>query len=585
MRKHASRRSSARWRGSHLLRRIVLILAALSPAVLPAQVRGSVACDGQAITEIRIESHGPSLGKLPRQLAGLNRIAEFHVTTQPNVIRQLLLLSEGQRCSELRRAESERMLRAQSFIAEATILAYPVIDGGVWLHVVTVDEFSLIAGLGAGSESPYVSKARGGNSNWFGRGVLAEIEWEDGASYRDAFGGRIRHQMLFGKPYQLSVHGARRSLGREWGIEATHPYFTDLQRTAWHASAGETRGYFGFIRGDMPVAALALSRAHADIGGIIRIGEPGRLSLFGASITSERERADGGPVVVGEFGLVPDATTEFEGRYGAHQTARLNALWGVRNTRYFRATGFDALTGSQDVRTGFQLGVLAGRSLAVLGSRDDDIFLSAELYAGLGGRRAFAGLQVIGEGRQNYNANSWDGVLGSGRLASYLRLAETHTLIASAEWSGGWRQRVPYQVSLADFDGGIRGYRKSAVGGARRAVLRVEERWAIGQVNRAADVGLATFVDVGRLWAGDAPFGVDTPVQAGFGLGLLAAVPAGSRRLWRLDISIPVDRDIARGSWEVRLGSTDLSRVFWREPKDVARSRERAAPGSVFNWP
>ena len=44
----------------------------------------------------------------------------------------------------------------------------------------------------------------------------------------------------------------------------------------------------------------------------------------------------------------------------------------------------DALTAEQDIARGVQLGLLFGRSLDVLATPDDDIFLAADLYIGAG---------------------------------------------------------------------------------------------------------------------------------------------------------------------------------------------------------
>jgi len=314
------------------------------------------------------------------------------------------------------------------------------------------------------------------------------------------------------------------------------------------------------------------------------IGEPGRLSLFGASLSRERELPGALPVIITDSGLFADTSTALTGRYVGNRTARINALWGVRNVRFVRVNGFDGLRAPQDLRRGFQLGVLAGRSLSVLGSTDDDIFVAADLYAGWAQRNTFIGLQFLGEGRQNYDANHWDGILGSGRAASYLKVTSRHTVITSFEYSGGWRHRTPFQLRLGDAQGGVRGYGDSRVVGHQRGVVRVEERWAWRSMGRAADVGWALFGDAGKMWAGDVPYGIDTPVRYGVGVGLLAALPARSRRLWRLDLAVPVTADEYAG-WEIRLSSSDLTRVFWREPKDVARSRERFVPASIFNWP
>jgi hypothetical protein len=167
-------------------------------------------------------------------------------------------------------------------------------------------------------------------------------------------------------------------------------------------------------------------------------------------------------------------------------------------------------------------------------------------------------------------------------LAWYVKPADAHVLIGSLEFGGAWRQRLPFQLRLGERRGGVRGYGGSRAAGAVRAVVRLEERWSMGTVTRHGELGIAGFADAGRVWAGDAPFGVDSPVKVGLGVGLLAAVPPGSRRLWRLDLMVPVSADPHAG-WEVRLTVTRTG-LFWRDPGDVARAHAGAAPSAIFGW-
>ena len=106
----------------------------------------------------------------------------------------------------------------------------------------------------------------------------------------------------------------------------------------------------------------------------------------------------------------------------------------------------------------------------------------------------------------------------------------------------------------------------------------------LGRPRELGDIGLAVFTDAGRLWAGDAPFGVDSKVKTGVGVGLLAAIPPRSRRMYRVDVAFPLSADPHAG-WELRFTTGDLSRSFWREPSDLNRGRERTVPTSVFTWP
>jgi hypothetical protein len=207
------------------------------------------------------------------------------------------------------------------------------------------------------------------------------------------------------------------------------------------------------------------------------------------------------------------------------------------------------------------------------------------VYAGAGTERLFSALQVNGEGRQNYDDNQWESILGSGRFATYWKVAPRHTTILSAEWSGGWKQRIPYQLTIGEQTGGVRGYEFAEVPGGTRGVARLENRYLLGNIRGTADAGIALFADAGRTWAGDVPFGVDSPIYSSIGVSLLAAVPPRSKRLWRMELGFPLRRGVPGAGVEFRLFSSSPTRTFWTEPDDVLRSRSKAVPGSIFNWP
>ena len=83
--------------------------------------RAVIACAGQRIDGIVIYSSAPTVANLRRvpRLAALARA--IHATTHTQVIARYLLLGVGDHCDEQRRAESERILRAQPFIADADV--------------------------------------------------------------------------------------------------------------------------------------------------------------------------------------------------------------------------------------------------------------------------------------------------------------------------------------------------------------------------------------------------------------------------------------------------------------------------------
>lgn len=560
----------------------------LASGVAGAQIaqREAVACAGQLVTAIEIDARPP----FPRDRGGIigrtGKVAsKLHSTTNPEVIQRYLALRIGDRCDQLRLDESERILRAQPFISDATVVALSDGSGGVMLSATTIDEVSLIVGGSVSASSPHIRSAKLGNRNVMGSGLHASTRWEDGREFRDSYTARVTDYQFFGRPYQLSVEAGRLQLGSEWLVDASHPFLTDLQRVAWRAGAGALDVHTRFRRPGAEPVHMAVAREYAEVGGVIRVGPMRRFMLTGGSLTRERITPGDGPISIVGGELIADTSTALIGRYSEQRQARINALLGFRAVNFMEVTGFDALDARQDVRKGLQMGFMLGRGLEFLDSKsDDDFFASVGGYAGMGSPSAFGALELNIEGRRRGAEDNWNSVLSSGRLAMFMRPFSRHTATSSLEWSGGWRSRVPYQLTFASRDGGLRGYRSSQAGGARRLVLRLEDKYLWGRFREYATIGVAGFVDGGKIWAGDSPFGVDTPVRYTAGAGLLVAVPPRSRRLARLDLAFPINTD-GRRRPELRITVRDFGRVFWKEPSDLQQARERSRPASVFNWP
>jgi hypothetical protein len=571
-----------------VLRRARLLLAPLALAVSCREVTaqdptGTVAsCEGRAISAIVIHPRDPALPSMPLSLQNLARgLDVLHATTKAEVIRRFLLLKAGQRCTERQRAESERILRLQPFLADATVRAVADSSGGIRIEVETVDEIPTVVGMRFHGVRP--SSFRFGNGNVGGQGLYVAASAKRGFAYRTGMGLYGAAYQAFGRPYTLTFAAERAPLGGKATLALAYPFLTDLQRIAWHVGGSNANRYLSFVRPEGDALSLGVRRRFWDVGGVRRIGGGRRSAFLGVLLTEESVTPASRIVVVSDSGLVADTSTALGGPIPAFRNVRLNAVVGVRALSFMAVRGFDALTAVQDVATGVQLGTLVGRGTPRFAGNDDDLFISADLYAGLGSSTSFAALRFEGEGRQDRGTNRWDSMVGSGRLALYIKPSAAHVFISGVEFAGGWRKRVPFQLRLGDRQGGVRGYSASRAAGAVRSVVRIEERWLVGGLTKHVAVGLATFADAGRVWAGDAPFGVDTGTKVGVGTGLLVALPPESQRLWRLDLAVPVSPD-RHASWEVRLTGV-WTRAFWREPDDVARGRAGAAPSTIFIWP
>jgi len=547
--------------------------------------RVAVSCEGKRITNIVVLTQPPYTDRLPKTLDFVRRaMVVLHKNTSDAVVRGFLLLDVGDVCTEIGRTESERVLRVQPFLVDARVRAFDDGAGGVEWEVETRDEFSVVAGLRVVGESPRFRGVAVGERNLMGQGVYAALQWREGVAYDDLVGLRLVDYQLFGQRNIGRLFATRMQRGHEFGAEVLRPYYTDLQQLAWRGGYGGTREYIRILRPADAGAGIALRRTSGDLGAVFRVGEPGRLRLIGASLTRERDVVDSRPVIITPEGFVDDPfAAGFPTEYRTANVARFNALVGLRRLSFLRVEGFDALTGVQDMSVGVQSAFMLARSLPVLGATDQDWFVRHGLYLGGGSPRSFVGVESITEARRG-DTGQWDGIVSNGRFAWYLKPWRNQLTLTALDWGAGFNVRVPYQLSFAEREGGVLGYRNSRVGGAHRVVLRVEQRWLPTPRTTVGDLGLAFFADVGRLWAGNVPFGETSTIRGTVGVGVLAAVPRRSRRLFRVDFGVPVGSD-PNASFELRITANDFTRVFSREARDIDRGRERSLPRSLFTWP
>ena len=429
-------------------------------------------CDGLTVSSIEFASRDPSLTSLPSQLQGVARVVGLiHTTTDPGVLRHFLHLEVGEPCTELRRAESERTLRVQPYLADVTVRAVPDGSGGVRIEVETIDEIPTI--LRARFRGIEPRSLRFGHSNIAGEAISLAASAARGYGYRTGFGLSGIAYAAFGRPYTLALEGQREPLGSKLMFSLGHPFITDLQRTAWHMGYEEVHAYLSFVPPAGDDVSLGVRRRFWDIGGVHRVAL-GRWSAFaGGLFTHEAVIPADRAVIVSDSGLVTDTSAALSAPVPRYSNRRLNAVFGIRRLTYTPVRGFDALDGVQDMATGVQLATLFGWGIPRPENRDGDLFVSGDLYAGLGATTSFATLHVQAEGRNDHTTNRWDSMVGSGRLTWYLKPSAGHLLIASLAGGGAWREAIPFQLRLGDGEGGVRGYGGSRAAGGARAVGRL----------------------------------------------------------------------------------------------------------------
>lgn len=561
-----------------------LVVAVLLPGcVVHAQsAPASVQCDGMRVSRVDIRPARPIFeGTMSRWRHLARTIGLHHATTREGVIAAFVALHAEEPCTEVRRAESERVLRAQPFLANASVTTLPDGPGQVSVLVETADEAPVILNARFRGIKPEAFSL--GNGNLAGEALLVEGRVERGYNYRTGIGGRVTDYATFGRPYVSTIEGERQTIGYWFNTRMEHPFFTDLQRLAWHLGYATGQGYPGIIRPARDELTLGVKVDRWDASTITRLFGTKTVALLGVGFSGIRVRPDTAGTVLTDTGAARDTGITLRNRYAPFRAGRLGVLGGVRRLTFQTVRGFDALTAPQDVASGVVGGLFVAHGLAVFG--ETDFFLSGGTYAGRATEHTLlAGVAQV-EGRRVVGQSDWDSVIGSGRAAFYMGQGPGFLFILEDQYSSGVRPRLPMQLWLGDRSGGILGYHRSTLAGAQRNVARSELRWSGEALVRGADVGVATFGQVGTVWAGDAPYGVNA-TRATIGFSLLAAYPTRSKRLYRADIGVALRRgEQGGGRVEVRFTSEDRTQTSWRESEDVTRSRTGTTPAALFASP
>lgn len=562
---------------------VAVAAAILIPRPLVAQAAdSSLRCDSAIVQTIDVQADRPVFkGAFAWWRKFARWLGLHHKTTADGVVRRFVTLEPGSGCTEFRRSESERILRAQPFLADAKVTTTRVGDS-VQVTVATVDEVALVAG--ARLRGAKVRAFSLGTLNFQGAGMHIEGRWEDGRARRDGFGGKVAHYQMFGHPYAMVLEGARHPIGEHYAAGLSHPFYTDLQRIAWHVGYASSKDHGRLRRPDRVEILQPVDRSIWSAGGVLRFGPPRRMWLVGGMWLGERLIPRDALIRVDSSGAILPVDTTNMRRYPRYDANHIAGVLGVRSLTFTRMRGLDALAAEQDVGTGTQIGTMLGVQPSARSPLRES-FASVDAYVGGRSRRNFLGTRIEAESRLNFRSGGWEHLVASGRSAWYFVPTTRWTSELSIEGASVWRSVLPFQLELGDRRGGLRGYARSLEAGSRRVLARVEQRLDVAryQTTRAA-LGVAAFTDAGRVWAGDAPFGVTTPVRVSVGAAILAAIPARSQRTIRAELAIPLERGQGAGP-EFRFVVREPARGFWFEPPRVRWARLSGVPEQIFQWP
>lgn len=498
-----------------------------------------LAAAGATIGTIHVRSHNIFDPSVPGEDFWAFRLANrIHVVTRDRVILNRLVFAPGDPYDERRLAESERLLRRDRFLYDATIRPVAYCDGVVDVEVVTRDVWSLKPAAGftreGGANSWHVEVQ---DSNFLGFGTDVTLAYEDTVD-RTAALARYRDDDFLGRRLRFELWYSDNSDGDLARLTFERPFRSLDTRSAWGLRTfrqsrvdplyqlGEVVDRFEV---DQELAELSFGRSRGAIAGRaarLRVGATWDDRAFapaaddpspGNPLPADRRLAY--PWVAGEW--IEDGFVESQNLDRIDRTEDLNL--GRRGTAWLglatRALGSD-------------------RDAAIFGASWSDGFVPAPGQLGL--------LAVALGGRLEREGDATPGGLRNGLLSLSLRFYRRnfrqHNFYASLTADAA-HELDPEQQLLLGGDSGLRGYPLRYQEGDRRVLLTLEQRFYFArEFFHLVRFGGAVFFDAGKAWtAGDrGPASLGVLRDVGLGLRVGSSRSANAAMI-HLDVAFPLD--------------------------------------------
>ncbi len=525
----------------------------------------------------------------------------LHVRTRRGVIERELLFGPGDCFDQYLLEETERLLRAYQFLSQVDLFGVPQPDGSYHVIVDTQDQWSTQVDLRLGLEDGLRMEGfRLRETNLLGTGQELGLFYIDRDVTRD-YGIAFATPQLAGTRWDLSGALGRTRAGTLAQQVVAYPFVGEVGHWAARQSFTREDQFFDYItfdstRIDSRHLLMPVREKNFDVGLGVRIGKRGNLTVLGAMISYEALTYPGVPqlTVGGSFDERVDADSatvnELAGQTEQLGSIRVGALLGQRNIWWVKRRGYDSLRGQQDIPLGAEAGLAFARSIPSL-ERDNDLVSSFRLYLGIEyGEALFVG-RVRADVRRDFDAieaeDEWKDLYSESELLNYWKPSALprHTFLLRVASTAAWNTRTPFQLTLGG-DRNLRGYREERFPGGRRLVVSAEDRIYFGWPWREVfDLGATLFIDTGRMWPGDVPFGEDSGWRATAGIGLRGSFPAGSRSSFRLDIAAPMS-GLSPSKFRVIFSATELLGITGLASPDVQllRSRKEGVSGELFRF-
>lgn len=455
-----------------------------------------------------------------------------HVTTRPEIIAQQLLFDEGERITRQSLEETERILRSNRYIQEASVQATQREDGSVDVAVQTSDAWTLV---------PKISLSRSGGENsgglgikemnLLGKGIEVEASYRSNVD-RDEMILRYLDRHLFDSWYSLAAVHANNSDGFEHRIDLAKPFYSLDSTSAHGVSFSDSDRVDSFYDSGEIDSQFRHQARSAEVFQGWSKGLRGRWA----------RRYETG-LAYDEHLFSPAGTdfmappTELPG-----DRTLLYPFVGIEivEDEYTTTKNLDQVNVTEDRYMGTRVSARVGYASADFGSDRDAWIINAAASSGFGDIEGSSlvlssqlAARVEDEGVRNLTAGVSAGY--------YWRQSDHRLLYVGMSGIYGRELDADNQLLLGG-DTGLRGYPLRYLTGEKTALFTLEQRvftdWYPFRLFR---VGGAVFFDAGKSWDSRVD-GTDSEWLRDVGFGLrLGNTRSGQGRMTHIDLAFPLD--------------------------------------------
>ncbi len=456
----------------------------------------------------------------------IHRLAnKLHYQTKNPTVERKLLFTEGDSFSQRVLDESERLLRKQRYLADASISVTRICNEEVWVNVTTTDTWSTIPEISlsrVGGESQTKIALEEHNLLGLGQDLSFSYEKELGRVSRAL---SYQHNDWAGKHQSLKLELQNNEDGERYHFALSKPFIGLSDTYGWGVNSYIDRRSIDLYEAGEINETMGQRQQYLDINRRWSRGiKLGLLNRWTAGVRFDMH----------DFETVTDSQSEvaFEDRREIYPYISLGHL----QEKFIKMRHVRQLTGVEDINLGNQYHVQLGYSARAWGSDNDALVLEANFQRGY---RWSQKTLLLGDTWASTNLTSGKfEQLNIGAVAQLHRqLSDKDQIFVELLIDSQHAETADRQLTIGG-DNGLRGYPLKAQNGNRLARLTLEIRhypdWHPWHLLR---FGAAFFADYGAAWrAGSAS--PDWLWDLGVGLRL-GSSRSSSGRVLHLDLAVP----------------------------------------------